>query len=206
MRSKTPLTSIDCLRGLPRPILRGCWPPRWLRWLAPFSLAAPSSLAVAVGGRRDERPARRCGPPGRGQLARRRRSYTRETSPSLFPPFPLVPKLRPTWTVATPPVSAAVPPPSSPRRARPSSLSSAGYGGSPVPSMRRSRRGGPAAAARPASGHGGEPPPLRSSPYPSTPPSSSPPPSSLPSSSSGPRVGRGGARARWPGGAPDRRP
>ena len=62
-----------------------------------------------------------------------------------------------------------------------------------------------AAAARPASGHGGEPPPLRSSPYPSTPPSSSPPPSSLPSSSSSPRVGRGGARARWPGGAPDRR-
>ena len=76
LMSKTPLTSIDCLRGLPRPIQRGCWPPRWLRWLAPFSLAAPSSLAVAMGGRRDERPARRCGRPGRGQLARRRRSHT----------------------------------------------------------------------------------------------------------------------------------
>ena len=39
------MTSVVCLRGPPRPIQRGCWPPRvlrWLRWLAPFSLHAPT--------------------------------------------------------------------------------------------------------------------------------------------------------------------
>ena len=50
LRSKTPLTSVDCLRGLPRPIQRGRWPPRWLRWLAPFSPSCTDSPAGSARG------------------------------------------------------------------------------------------------------------------------------------------------------------
>ena len=81
LRSKTSLTSVDCLCGPPRPIQRGHWAPRWLAPFSPAPTRQPgprearwAAGAVAAGGRRDERPARRCGRPGRGQPARRWRS------------------------------------------------------------------------------------------------------------------------------------
>jgi hypothetical protein len=50
LRFKTPLTSVDCLRGLPRLIQRGRWTPRWLRWLAPFSPSCSDSPAGSAQG------------------------------------------------------------------------------------------------------------------------------------------------------------
>ena len=47
LRSKTPLPSVDCLRGPPRPIQPGRWSPRVLGWPA-------GSARGGVGGRRDE--------------------------------------------------------------------------------------------------------------------------------------------------------
>ena len=56
LRSKTLLTSVDCLCGPPRPIQRGRWTPRVLCWLALISPSCSDSPAGSarggVGGRR----------------------------------------------------------------------------------------------------------------------------------------------------------